>query len=387
MNQTAAKRLLALDVLRGITIAGMLTVNNPGSWDYVYAPLEHASWIGLTPTDLVFPFFMFIMGISAYFSLRKYRFGFTASVGWKILRRTLVIFAIGLGIGWFSRFCSVWGSLSGEDISFFSRLGRSAWTFGHIRILGVMQRLALCYGIASVIALVMRHKYIPYLIAVLLAGYFILLACGNGFAYDSSNILSVVDRSVLGEVHMYKDNGIDPEGLLSTIPAVAHVLIGFCVGRLLTGAEDIHGKIERLFLIGTVLVFAGFLLSYGCPISKKIWSPTFVMVTCGLASDSLALLIWIIDVKGYRRWSRFFESFGVNSLFVYVAGSLLSILLIRIRVPYGEGTATLHGLVCRVFFDSWLGDYPASLAYALWFVGMCWFVGYVLYRKKIYVKI
>ena len=156
-----------------------------------------------------------------------------------------------------------------------------------------MQRLALCYGATAIIALIMKHKYIPYLIAILLIGYFIILINGNGFEYNSSNILSIVDRTVLGEAHMYKDNGIDPEGLLSTIPSIAHVLIGFCVGKLLMEVKDIHEKIERLFLIGTILTFAGFLLSYGCPISKKIWSPTFAIVTCGLASSFLALLVWM----------------------------------------------------------------------------------------------
>ena len=190
MNQTVNKRLLALDVLRGITIAGMIMVNNPGSWSYVYAPLGHAAWIGLTPTDLVFPFFMFIMGISTYISLRKYNFEFSHSAALKILKRTIVIFAIGLGIAWFSMFCRTWNSLSGEDISFFSRLYESVWTFGHIRILGVMQRLALCYGATAIIALIMKHKYIPYLIAILLIGYFIILINGNGFEYNSSNILS-----------------------------------------------------------------------------------------------------------------------------------------------------------------------------------------------------
>lgn len=138
MNKTTSKRLLALDILRGITIAGMIMVNNPGSWSYVYAPLGHAQWNGLTPTDLVFPFFMFIMGISTYISLRKYNFEFSHSAALKILKRTIVIFAIGLGLAWFSMFCRTWNSLSAEEISFFSRLGQSIWTFDHIRILGVM---------------------------------------------------------------------------------------------------------------------------------------------------------------------------------------------------------------------------------------------------------
>ncbi|NDW12522.1 DUF1624 domain-containing protein [Bacteroides sp. 214] len=387
MKKTTAQRLLALDVLRGITIAGMIMVNNPGSWGKVYAPLGHAAWNGLTPTDLVFPFFMFIMGISTYISLRKYRFEFSKDAAWKIIKRTIVIFAIGLGIAWFSLFCRTWNSLSGEEISFGSRLWQSVWTFENIRILGVMQRLALCYGATAIIALVMKHKHIPYLIAVLLIGYFCLLLCGNGFEYNETNILSVVDRAVLGVNHMYKDNGIDPEGLLSTIPAIAHVLVGFCCGRLLMEVTDINEKLQRLFLIGTILTFAGFLFSYGCPINKKIWSPTFVLATCGLCSSFLALLIWIIDVKGYKTWSRFFESFGVNPLFIYVMAGVVSILIGNIRVPHGEGVISLKGYMYQVILQPMLGDYPASLAFALLFVAFCWVVGHILYKKKIYIKI
>ena len=387
MNKTTSKRLLALDILRGITIAGMIMVNNPGSWSYVYAPLGHAQWNGLTPTDLVFPFFMFIMGISTYISLRKYNFEFSHSAALKILKRTIVIFAIGLGLAWFSMFCRTWNSLSAEEISFFSRLGQSIWTFDHIRILGVMQRLALCYGATAIVALTMKHKHIPYLIATLLIGYFILLVTGNGFEYNSTNILSVVDRAVLGEAHMYTDNGIDPEGLLSTIPAIAHVLIGFCVGKLLMEVKDIREKLERLFLIGTILTFAGFLLSYGCPLNKKIWSPTFVLVTCGLGSSFLALLVWIIDIKGYKKWSRFFESFGVNPLFIYVLADVLAILLGVITVTYQGENTSLQQVFYAGVLQPVFGNESGSLAYAILFVLLNWAIGYILYKKKIYIKI
>lgn len=387
MNKTVSKRLLALDILRGITIAGMIMVNNPGSWGSIYAPLGHAKWNGLTPTDLVFPFFMFIMGISTYISLRKYNFEFSKQAAWKIIKRTIVIFAIGLGIAWFSMFCRTWNALSGEEISFWSHLWQSVWTFDRIRILGVMQRLALCYGATALIALSMKHRNIPYLIATLLVGYLIVLLVGNGFEYNETNIVSIVDRAVLGTAHMYKDNGIDPEGLLSTIPAIAHVLIGFCCGKLLMEVKDIHEKIQRLFIIGTILTFVGFLFSYGCPINKKIWSPTFAIVTCGLASSFLALLIWIIDVKGYKRWSRFFEVFGINPLFIYVMAGVLSILLGNIRFAYGDGMISIHGYIYSVLLKPLLGAYPGSLAYALLFVTLNWAIGYILYKKKIYIKI
>jgi len=385
--KTNNQRLLALDVLRGITIAGMILVNNPGSWDTVYAPLRHASWNGLTPTDLVFPFFMFIMGVSTCISLRKYRFEFSRSAGWKILKRTCVIFAIGLGIAWFSMFCRVWSSPTNQNLSFWSLLGQSVWTFDRIRILGVLQRLALSYGCAAIIAVLVKHKYIPYIIVTLLVGYLLILIFGNGYEYNETSILSVVDRAVLGFKHMYKDNGIDPEGLLSTIPAIAHVLIGFSVGKWLMSEIDIREKMLRLFLLGTILTFTGFLLNYGIPINKKVWSPTFVLVTCGLASSFLAFLIWIIDVKGYKKWSRFFEAFGVNPLFMYMVAAILSILLGSIHFTYNEASVSLHGFVYNMLVQPVFGNYLGSLLFAVLFVCVVWICGYFLYKKKIYIKI
>ncbi len=336
---------------------------------------------------------MFIMGISTYISLKKYNFEFSHAAGMKILKRTIVIFLIGMAIGWFSRFCYYWASAP-DDLSFGEKLWASVWTFDRIRILGVMQRLALCYGAASIIALTMKHKHIPYLIASLLIGYFILLMCGNGFAYNETNILSVVDRAILTPAHMYKDNGIDPEGLLSTIPAIAHVLLGFCVGRLMLDgnkSEDrasfLNSQLITLFLVGVILTFSGFLLSYGCPINKKIWSPTYVFVTCGLASSFLALLIWIIDVKGYKKWSMFFEAFGVNPLFMYVLGGVLSILFGSISFPWGDGSISIHGFLYNIVLMPVFGETAGSLAFALLFIAINWCIGYQLYKRKIYIKI
>lgn len=382
------KRLLSLDILRGITVAGMLLVNNPGSWSHIFTPLEHAQWNGFTPTDLVFPFFMFIMGISTFFSLRKYDFRFGPDAARKIVVRTIVIYLIGAFVGWFSRFTYYWTHPSAE-LSFLENLWESVWIFDQLRILGVLARLAICYFFASIIALTVKHKHIPWIIAGLLVGYWVLLALGNGFEYGQGNILAKVDQAVLGINHMYNDNGIDPEGVLSTIPAVAHVLLGFCVGRIMTwgSLSEVHeptlnDKIISLSIIGISLTFAGLLLSYGCPINKKLWSPTFVLTTCGLASLCLSLLTWIIDMKGHTKWCRFFETYGVNALFMYTVGSIVAVLFSRIHFGGQNIVGLLYGVFSPIF-----GPKGGSLAYALLFVVLIWLMGYPLYKKKIYIKI
>lgn len=392
-QQTTAKRpqrLLALDILRGITIAGMILVNNPGSWGHIYAPLAHAEWHGLTPTDLVFPFFMYIMGISTYFSLRKYDFKFSGATLWKICRRTVVIFAIGLAIAWFGMFLR--GITSGKA------LAEAVFTFDHIRILGVMPRLAICYGFGSMIALALSKKALPWFIAGMLVVYAVILFVGNGFEFASNNVIAIVDNAVLGPDHMYTDHvageslKFDPEGLLSTLPSIAHMLIGFVCGGLIVGTKDNNLRINKLFIIGTILTFSGFLLDFGIPINKKIWSPTFVLTTCGLAASFLGLLIWIIDIKGYRRWCRFFEAFGINPLFMYCLGAVLSIIIGAIKVPYSaveSGITTLKGWIYQAVLMPACADNAtlASLCFAILFVLLNWCIGDILYKKKIYIKI
>lgn len=384
------QRLLALDILRGITIAGMILVNNPGSWGHIYAPLEHAEWNGLTPTDLVFPFFMFIMGVSTYFSLRKFDFKLTWPVGLKILKRTVVIFLIGMFIAWLGLF------LRGfcNDATFWE----AVLNFDHIRILGVMPRLALCYGIGSLIALIVGKKCLPWVIALMLAVYAIILLAGNGFAFSSRNVIHVVDKAVLGADHMYTETiagntmKFDPEGLLSTLPSIAHMLIGFLCGGLIMKTKDNNLRINSLFIVGTILTFSGFLLDFGMPINKKIWSPTFVLTTCGLASSFLGLLIWIIDIKGYKKWCRFFEAYGINPLFMYVFGAVLSLLISFIKIPcaaVAAGQISIKGYIYTQLLIPFCGanETLASLVFALLFVCTTWIVGYYLYKNKIYIKI
>lgn len=385
-SQQQSGRLLSLDILRGITIAGMILVNNPGSWSYAYAPLKHAQWHGLTPTDLVFPFFMFIMGVSTFMSLRKFNFQPSSSAILKVVRRTILIFLIGIGLAWFGQL--VGGLSRGEGF------GEASIHFDTLRILGVLQRLALAYGFAALIALLTKGKYLVGTIVVLLVGYFLILVFGNGFELSEQNIISFVDRALWGQEHMYMDwtlegerVALDPEGLLSTIPSIAHVLIGFLFGKLIIDNKDNHKRVEKLLIWGTVLAFAGLLLQYGCPINKKIWSPTFVLTTTGFAAQLLGLLIWIIDINKKRRWSNFFHSFGVNPLIVYVFAGVLSSLLSSIRFGWSGEVISVKSFIYDILIQPWAGNYFGSLLYALLFVTICWLFGYILYKRNIYIKI
>ena len=258
------QRLLSLDVLRGITVAGMILVNNAGACGYGYAPLRHAKWDGFTPADLVFPMFMFLMGISTYISLRKYNFRWQLTIG-KIIKRAFLLILIGIAMKWLihSFETGIWND----------------WE--HMRILGVMQRLGICYGITAVMALFIPH-------------------------------------TVLGTSHMYLQGRqfVEPEGILSTISAVAQVMIGFVCGHMLINRKDNQERMQQLFFMGTLLLFAGFLLSYACPLNKRLWSPSFVLVTCGIAALALAVLIEVIDVRKKKEWCTFFKVFGVNCCYM-----------------------------------------------------------------------
>lgn len=384
------QRLLSLDIMRGITIAGMILVNNAGSWGHIYAPLSHAEWNGLTPTDLVFPFFMFIMGVSTYLSLRRWDFKPCREAIIKILRRTIVIFAIGLFVAWLALWLR--GIRSGAAV------WEAACNFDHIRVLGVLPRLAICYGVGALIAIFVSHRRLPWIIFSLLAVYAVILLTGNGYSYSTDNIISIVDHAVLGPDHMYTSNyngesfKFDPEGLLSTLPSIAHMLIGLWCGMKMMQTRDNSRRALQFLLVGGVLTFTGFLFSYGLPINKKVWSPTFVLTTCGLASTLLGLLIWIIDIKGYRRWTGFFHAFGVNALACYVLASIFSIIFGFISVPYAaaeSGVISLKGWIVKAVMEPLAGGdlTLASCLYAISFVLFNWIFAYILYTKKIYIKI
>lgn len=387
-------RLLSLDVLRGITVAGMILVNDPGNWGAVYAPLCHAWWDGLTPTDLVFPFFMFIMGVSMFFSLRKFNFTFSAQAAAKIFKRAALIFLIGLGITWFTQWFGALWQVEDTAHSAGERFMNAFFSWDHLRIPGVLQRLAIAYLGASLISLWIKPKHYLLTSALILIGYFVILTIGNGFVLSADNIILRVDEALFGANHLYgaylPDGSripFDPEGLLSALPCFAHVLLGMYVGRMLTEIKDNEVRVRQLFIYGTVLLFAGYLLSYGCPVNKKIWSPTYVMVTCGLASQLLALLVYVIDIRGKKRWSRFFEAFGVNPLFIYVLADVLAIVFGYVSFPWQGRMVSIQDFVYSGVLASWMNPYLASLVYALLFVLLNWVVARWLYRRKIYIKI
>lgn len=354
------KRLLSLDILRGITVAGMILVNS--GWGESFEMLGHSAWNGMTPCDLVFPFFLFIMGISCYLSLVKSDFKLTPKVIRRIVKRTVLLFAIGLFINWFDH------AIEGDLLC-----------FGHLRIWAVLQRIALCYGIVSLFALFSNHRYTIPVIIGLLVIYTAILLIGNGYAEDATiNILAQVDLKLFGYDHLYHHTPVDPEGLLGTISAVAHTLLGFYCGRLIRQKETVSDKVIALFVVGTVGVIGGYLLSYGLPLNKCIWSPSYVLVTCGLASLLQAFLMYVIDIQKKSGWTTFFHVFGVNALALYVSSELLAILLGHLGIS-GWVYDGIHAVITP---DKW-----ASLAYALYFVLLNFAIGYILYRKKIYIKL
>ena len=353
------KRLLSLDILRGITVAGMILVNNGSSESFEM--LKHSEWNGLTPCDLVFPFFLFIMGVSTYLSLSKSKFKPSASLIWKIIRRTVLLFVIGLAINWFDH------AIDGDFLC-----------FDHLRIWAVLQRIAICYGILSVYALLVNHKWIIHTIIALLLVYSAILIWGNGYAEDASNILLRTDLKLFGYDHLYHWTPVDPEGLLGTISSVAHVLIGFYCGLLIHKKGKVSDKVLALFFVGTVLALGGYLLSYGLPINKCVWSPSFAIVTCGMAASLLAVLMTVIDIGGHKKWTTFFQVFGINPLFLYVSSEVFAILFGRLGIS-GSVYDGIHSVV----------SYPqmASLCYALCFVLFLYIIGYILYRRHIYIKL
>ena len=398
----AKKRLLSLDVLRGITIAGMILVNNPGTWSHIYAPLRHAPWDGCSPTDLVFPFFVFCMGIAMYISHKKTKHALTWSVAKKIVTRGFLIILIGWALSWLGMFL---GQITQGEC-----LGYAAWTYPieNIRILGVFPRLGLVSIFGGLLMLAFKPKNCPWVALALMIIYCIMQSVTNSFELNTANMESIVDLKLLGDNHIYHMNGVpfDPEGVLSTIPCIAHVLIGAWMGHLIMNLKYTWGKVARLLLAGAIMMLLGFCLDYAYPINKSMWSASYILVTCGLASSLLAVLTWILDIRLPQRnakeattkcekvtkkfangWYKFFECFGVNPLFIFCLSAVAVYTMRSIPICYNGATYNVWSFWYQVCMQPLFGNEGGSFACALSLVLVFWVIAYFLYRKKIYIKL
>jgi len=370
-NSDINQRYLALDVLRGMTVALMILVNNPGSWSHIYAPLEHAAWQGCTPTDLVFPFFLFVVGVSMFFSFAKYGNTLNKESLLKIGKRTLLIFAIGLFLNSFPQ----WN----QD-------------FSKLRIMGVLQRIALAYGFAALLVLSFNKKQLFIRCSLILTLYWIFVAYSQGSDPYSlaNNPASPFDTALLGVDHLYKGFGIpfDPEGIFSTFPAIVTVVIGYLAGSVIKETEKAKVPV-KLAIYGAAGVVLGWIWGYYFPICKPMWTSSYVLYTAGWASLVLALLIWIIDLKGYSKWTSFFVVFGVNPLFIFAFSGLWARIIgrmIHVTAVDGKVLSGSAWLYSNIFVPV-AGDLNGSLLYAVTHVVVFWVLGDILFRKKIFIKV
>jgi predicted acyltransferase len=378
--RTSAQRLESLDVFRGLTIAGMILVNNNGDWSAAYWPLQHSQWNGWTPTDLVFPFFLFIVGVSLVYSFRaRLARGETRSVIlMHALRRAIILFAIGVLV-----------------INSFP----NRYDPAHIRIYGVLQRIAICYLIASVFVLWSGVRGQIIAIAACLAGYWVLMRYVPvpGFGIPGRdiplldpdrNLVAWLDRKLLMG-HLYEGTR-DPEGLLSTIPAIGGALLGVLTGEWLRSNRTTRSKALGLFIFGILGLAAGKFFNIWFPINKKLWTSSFVLFTTGFGLLILALCYWFLDVRKLRgRWTVPALVFGMNAIAAYVLSEVLASILGSIHLTVAGRDHSLQEVVYRTLFTS--ANAPpsanASLAYSLAFVFVCWLAVWLLYRKKIFLKI
>lgn len=350
------QRLLSLDVLRGITVMAMVLVNN-GTGPQHFEMLDHSKWIGLTPCDLVFPMFLFMVGVSIWLSIGRSEKPQTR----KILLRSLRMFAIGVVLHAWDMW--VWGD---EGI------------LSHLRIWGVLERIALCYAAAGLLTQWVNARHFWKIISGLLLVYMAFLWYGNGYAMDESNWAVIIDRWLLSPAHLYQRMPLDPEGLMGTIPAIAHTLIGVLVGRELCKTEkSLSDRLIQLFLLAVALGLGGWLLSYGFPLCKRIWSPSYVLVTCGIGTGLLALLTVVIDVWKHDRWTRIPVMWGVNPFALYVLSEMFAPVVGRLGINNAIFNPLSQVLDVRV----------ASLIYSLLFVSFIGLFAWVLWRKKWFIKI
>jgi predicted acyltransferase len=374
----STERLLSVDAFRGITMVAMILVNNPGDRRTTYWPLEHAEWHGWTPTDLVFPFFLFIVGVAIVLALKR-RVDDGAPRGplvAKVVKRSLVLFGLGLFLTGYP--FGLFGPRSFGELL-------STW-----RIPGVLQRIAVCYMVVSLLVLTCRPRTLKVLTVIALVSYWALMTLvpvpGLGAPdIDSKggHLAGWLDRTILGD-HVWQYAKVyDPEGILSTIPAIATTLFGVFAGLLLVGRLDPADRLVRLFTGGTMLVVCGYVWGWFFPINKPIWTSSYAVFTAGLAFCGLALCYRYFDVHGHHKTGRLFAIYGVNAIAVFVGSGVLARTLAYVRV----GGTPLQELVYTSLFVSWLPPYVSSLAYAItwvvgWFLVLAW-----MYRRRIFIKI
>ncbi len=403
------QRFYSLDVFRGATVCLMILVNNPGSWSHIYAPLKHAPWHGLTPTDLVFPFFLFAVGNAMAFVMPRLEAAGDAVFWKKVLKRTAIIFLIGLFLNW-------WPFVKWQDgqLAFISWVNPADPTKG-VRILGVLQRIALCYFFASFIIYYLRLRKAIYTGMVLLLVYWVL--CYIGKPSDPYSLTgwfgTAIDKDILGIAHLYKGEGIpfDPEGLVSTIAAIVQVIFGYMIGDYIqkkgknsetqldnTNANNTSGiyqVVTGLFIAGIAMLVTGYCWDMVFPVNKKIWTSSFTVYTSGLATLTIATMIYMIEIKNVRGGlARFFDVFGKNALFVFALSAFLPKGLALIRIP---NELNAKGEMSYINPWNWLyqkvlvnipGDPRlGSLLYALCVITFMWAICYWMDKKKIYIKV
>jgi len=365
----------------------MILVNNPGTWSHIYNPLEHAPWHGLTPTDLVFPFFLFAVGNAMAFVIPKLETGGDAVFWRKVIKRSLLIFAIGLFLAWWPFF-----KWSGNELVF------KPWAYTDekgnpqgVRILGVLPRIAICYFFAAVIVYYLKPRKAFYVGMLLLLLYWVLcfLLGDKTDPYSMQGWFGIkIDKTALGAAHMYKGEGMlfDPEGLMSTLPAIVQVIFGYMVGDYILKKGKTYEMVTGLFVAGVGLLLAGFCWDMVFPINKKIWTSSYVVYTTGLAMITIATMIYMIEFKNIKGGlAKFFDVFGKNALFVFALSSFLPKGLSLIRL--GDGVNPWNWLYKKVLIHTPGAKENGSLLYAICVILFMWAICWWMDKKRIYVKV
>lgn len=381
----ASGRLVSLDTFRGITIAGMILVNNPGTWSSIYGPLKHAPWHGWTPTDLVFPFFLFIVGVAIVYAYSgaMERGATSKELVKKAAIRSFKLFGLGLIMAAYPFF------------QLEPTFGIRESIYG-LRIMGVLQRIAVCYLIVSIFFVYMKPRTMVWVFWSLLLGYWAAMVWipvpgyGAGLIDSATgNLAAYVDRMVFGK-HLWvgAQREWDPEGLLSSLPAIATTMLGVWTGLLLRDKTLTPvDKTAQLMVRGAVLLIIGYLWDLYFPINKNIWTSSYTIFTGGQAMLGLGLCYWIADVKGKRSWTQPFVVYGVNAITVFFFSGILAKTLGLIRVGPEGASITLQSWIFQNLFNSWLPTIDASLAYAVTWIVMWYFILLWMYRKNIIWKI